>query len=234
MVHLSSGISYAECVQAFGSVANPRPPICDIYRHPTAEATIIFTVFNPFNKNLFLLAKALGETVKRLIPGWNLATGSQFEFVTFGVASDGKDVRVFLREFSGTNAPAQIAPILAALAVFIAVFVIFGVFLGVVSVIETLEATKQARIALEAKQTDADIITQINDCVADGRCTQEEGQEALNTIFPEGITKVTTDPDKTTTASDDLLAKVGGAVNIIIPLVILGAIVAATKGLRSN
>jgi len=229
MVHLSSGISYEECIRAFGSVANPRPPICDIYRHPTAEATIIFAVFNPFNKNLFLLAKALGDAVKRLIPGWNLATGSQFEFTSFGVASDGKDVRVFLREFSGTNAPAQIAPILAAIAVFIAVFIAFGVFLGIVSVIETKEATKQAELALEAKQTDADIITQINDCVADGRCTQEEGNEALKIIFPKGITN---QPDDTKTATDGLIEQVTGASKIIIPLVLLGIIVSTTKGFK--
>ena len=66
-------------------------------------------------------------------------------------------------------------------------------------------------------------------CVADGRCTQEEANEALKTIFPMGIT---TQPEDTSSGTDSLVEQLTTGTKLIIPLVILGLLVGATKGFK--
>ena len=226
MPHIADGITFKECELVFGEGS----PICGTFRHITAQATIIFGIFNPFNKPLVPVARALSNAVKGLIPSWNAVTQSTFEFVTFGIKGN-NEIRIFLREF---EEPAQIAPILAAIAVFVAVLIAFGVFLGWVRVVETKEATKRAEIALEAKKTDAEIIDQLNRCVEAGSCTQDEVTDLIKTLFPKGISG---DPDNTTRAVDDntfgdFTRQITGAVNIIIPLAILGAVIAVVPRKR--
>ncbi len=220
MVHIETGVTYEQCIAVFGAGS----PLCDVYRHPLKRGELHFVMFNPFNRDIKPVADTLTSTVKSLLGVWGTFTGTEFVYVTTATKGN-NEVIIFLDEFSKTGT-AKFPPLLAYIAVFVAVFVAYGVIMVYFNYVEKVEETKQAAIALEAKQTDAKIVDQVNTMVANGTITQDQANTTYKTLFPKGISQ---EPDRTTEATDNILKTIEKAFPLILGLAALGIVASFAK-----